>query len=241
MKKYKVGYCPGAFDLFHVGHLNLLRKAKEHCDYLIAGVVTDEAYEGYKIKKPVISFEERYDIVNALKCVDETIGVTPELMDKMVAWERYGYDCHFAGSDHVNHWENLKIRFKELGVDMMFFDYTQSTSSTRIRTIIEQEALFRYMFSESANKRIVVYGAGKDFDNFMCHFGNRYVPTALMDGDNQKWGKMVHDLIVQKPEELLLYDGCDVWIIICCAQSADILLALNEAGVNAPRYIYQPV
>lgn len=83
MKQYKVGYTTGVFDMFHIGHLNLLKKAKEHCDYLIVGVSTDEVVQSYKNKTPIIPFEERIAIVQELKCVDQAVPQTS--MDKMEA------------------------------------------------------------------------------------------------------------------------------------------------------------
>ena len=71
MKKYKVGYTTGVYDMFHIGHLNILKRAKEQCDYLIVGVSTDELVEDYKHKKPIIPFDERFAIVEAIKYVDK--------------------------------------------------------------------------------------------------------------------------------------------------------------------------
>lgn len=97
MKKYKIGYTTGVFDLFHVGHLNILRKAKEQCDYLIVGVSTDENVRSYKNKTPIIPFEERIAIVRELRCVDEAVPQTS--MNKMEAWEKLHFDALFHGSD----------------------------------------------------------------------------------------------------------------------------------------------
>src|SRR5690554_5939570 len=97
MKKCKVGYTTGVFDLFHIGHLNLLRRAKEQCDYLIVGVSTDELVQEYKNKKPVIPCEERIQIVEAIKYVDE---VVPQVnRDKIEAYKRIHFDVMFVGDD----------------------------------------------------------------------------------------------------------------------------------------------
>ena len=97
MKKYKIGYTTGVYDLFHIGHLNIFRKAKEQCDYLIVGVSTDDLVESYKNKRPVIPFEERIEIVKAIRYVDETIP--QESLDKIEAWNKIHYDALFHGSD----------------------------------------------------------------------------------------------------------------------------------------------
>lgn len=96
-KKYKLGYTTGVFDLFHIGHLNILKKAKEQCEYLIVGVSTDEVVQGYKKKTPIIPFEERIAIVEALECVDEVIPQTS--MDKFKSWKEIKFDVIFHGDD----------------------------------------------------------------------------------------------------------------------------------------------
>lgn len=97
MKKYKIGYTTGVFDMFHIGHLNILKRAKEQCDYLIVGVSTDEVVNSYKHKKPIIPFQERIAIVGELKCVDKVVPQTS--MDKMEAWNKYHFNVLFHGSD----------------------------------------------------------------------------------------------------------------------------------------------
>ena len=100
MKKYKIGYTTGVFDLFHVGHLNILEKAKEQCDYLIVGVSTDELVQNYKHKTPVIPFEQRIKIVEAIKYVDK---VVPQVsLDKVIAYEKYKFNAIFHGDDWKN-------------------------------------------------------------------------------------------------------------------------------------------
>ena len=142
MKKiYKVGYVPGAFDLFHMGHLNLLRKAKERCEYLIAGIVTDELLVSYKKKNPYIPFEERFAIVEAIKYVDKAVEVSFHNTGKFDAWKLYQYDCHFAGSDHAGHWPEELKRLQEAGSNMEFFPYTESITSTQIRKLIDKSLL----------------------------------------------------------------------------------------------------
>lgn len=139
-KKYKIGYVPGVFDLFHLGHLNLLRNSKEHCEYLIAGVLIDELVECFKGSSPYIPFEERMAIVGAIRYVDEVVAVDFHNTDKLTAWELYHYDCHFSGNDHGEEedWIEAKRQLQAVGADMVYFQYTMSTSSTQIKALISK-------------------------------------------------------------------------------------------------------
>jgi cytidyltransferase-like protein len=139
--KYQVGYVPGVFDLFHVGHLNLLRNSKERCNHLIAGVLTDELVMHFKGKVPFIPFEERIAIVKAIKYVDEVVPVDFANTVKLEAWKLYHYDCHFSGNDHGADWNEDLRQLREVGSNMEFFQYTQSTSSTQIKKLIERAIL----------------------------------------------------------------------------------------------------
>ncbi len=131
MKHYKIGYTAGVFDLFHVGHLNLIERAKMQCDYLIVAVTTDELVS-YKNKKAVISFEERKRIVEAIRYVDK---VVPQVnMNKMEAWEKYKFDVMFVGDDWrgTDKWNQYEKEFAAVGVDIVYFPYTKEVSSTMI-------------------------------------------------------------------------------------------------------------
>jgi len=132
MKKYKVGYTTGVFDLFHIGHLNILRRAKEQCDYLIVGVSTDECVRTYKNKTPVIAFEQRMAIVEAIKYVDAV--VPQETMNKMEAWEKLKFDALFHGSDWQNSdmYNKIIAEFASVGVDVVFLPHTDGISSSDI-------------------------------------------------------------------------------------------------------------
>lgn len=127
----KVGYTTGVYDLFHIGHLNLLRKAKAQCDYLIVGVSTDDLVE-YKGKRSVIPFEERKAIVGAIRYVDEV--VTQENMNKMEAWDKYHFDVMFVGDDWkgTDKWNKIESDLNAVGVEVVYFPYTKGTSSTLI-------------------------------------------------------------------------------------------------------------
>jgi len=143
MKDYKVGYIAGVFDLFHIGHLNLLRNAKEKCEYLIVGVLTDELTVHFKSRPPVIPHEERKAIVEAIRYVDRTVAVSFENIDKMDAWKLYHFDCLFSGDDYANapHWIKDKEMLNEVGSDLQFLPYTKSTSSTAIKELISKRLL----------------------------------------------------------------------------------------------------
>lgn len=133
MKKYKIGYTTGVFDMFHIGHLNILKRAKEQCEYLIVGVSTDEVVETYKNKRPVIPFEERIAIVEAIRYVDK---VVPQIsMDKMEAYNALKFDALFHGSDWKGSsmYEKIIADFEKVGVDVVFLPHTDGISSTIIR------------------------------------------------------------------------------------------------------------
>ena len=140
-KKYHVGYVAGVFDLFHIGHVNLLRRAKELCDYLIVGVVSDEQVRNSKGTTPYMSFEDRLEIVRSCRYVDEAVGIPPEYHDTAEAHRRYQFDVQFSGSDYENdpEWIAKKEYLQRHGADLVFFPYTQSTSSTKLKTQIRQE------------------------------------------------------------------------------------------------------
>lgn len=135
-----IGYTSGVFDLFHVGHLNLLRNAKGLCDRLIVGVTTDELVS-YKNKRAVIQQSERMEIVRNIKFVDAV--VPQENMDKIAMWEKLKFDIMFVGDDWYasEKWDKLEQDFRERGVNIVYFPYTKGTSSTLINdTLIKLRA-----------------------------------------------------------------------------------------------------
>ena len=133
-----VGYTTGVFDLFHIGHLNILRRAKEQCDYLIVGVSTDELVEQYKNKRPIISFEERCEIVKAIRYVDEVVPQTDR--EKFAAWERLKFNKMFVGDDWKGSplFTQLEEQFKPHGVEIVYFPYTKGTSSTFLKETLKK-------------------------------------------------------------------------------------------------------
>jgi glycerol-3-phosphate cytidylyltransferase len=134
-----VGYTTGVFDLFHIGHLNILRNAKSLCDKLVVGVTTDELLLEYKKKKAVIPFVERCEILRAIKYVD--VVVAQNTMDKAKAWKKLKFNIMFVGDDWYNstEWKDIEKQFKKLGVKIVYFPYTQGTSSTMINQILVEK------------------------------------------------------------------------------------------------------
>ena len=130
MKKYKIGYTTGVFDMFHIGHLNILRRAKEQCEVLIVGVSTDELTVEYKHKKPMIPYEERRAIVEAIRYVDQVVPQTS--MDKLEAWRQLHFDAIFHGDDWkgTSMYNEIEVKLSEVGCDLVFLPHTQGTSST---------------------------------------------------------------------------------------------------------------
>lgn len=131
-----IGYTAGVFDLFHIGHLNLLKKAKENCDFLIVGVNSDNLVKQYKNKTPIISEEERLEIIGSLKFVDKVVLV--ETRDKLDAYKKHKFNRIFVGDDWKNHPSYLEAEklLKPYDVEFMFFPYTQGTSSTLIKKVL---------------------------------------------------------------------------------------------------------
>ena len=132
----RIGYAPGAYDLFHVGHLNLLRHAKDHCDFLIAGVVSDDMLELAKGRPPVIPLDERLAIVSQISYVDRAVAeIVP---DKLETWESVRFNVLFKGDDWRGTAKGAKLErdFAAVGVEIVYFPYTMHTSSTMLRRVL---------------------------------------------------------------------------------------------------------
>lgn len=132
-----IGYTTGVYDMFHIGHLNVIRRAKEQCDYLIVGVSTDELVKMEKNKAPVIPYEEREAIVAALRYVDEVVPQVDK--NKLAAWERYHFDKMFVGSDWKGtpQWNRFEEQFAPLGVEIVYLPHTNGISSTTLTGVIK--------------------------------------------------------------------------------------------------------
>lgn len=129
----RLGYAPGVFDLFHVGHLNILRRARDHCDRLVAGVCSDELVVRLKGRPPVVPLAERLQIVRSVRHVDDVYVAT--VHDKIAIWKEVGFDVIFKGDDWLGTdvWTALETEFARVGVEVVYFPYTVHTSSTLLR------------------------------------------------------------------------------------------------------------
>ena len=128
-----IGYTTGVFDMFHIGHLNILKRAKEQCDYLIVGVSTDELVLHDKNKTPIIPFEERFAIVEAIKYVDKVVSQPDK--NKFGAWEKHHFNKMFVGSDWKGtaQWGAFEKQFAPVGVEIVYLEHTDGISSTILR------------------------------------------------------------------------------------------------------------
>ena len=137
MKKYKIGYTQGVYDMFHIGHLNLINRAKEQCEYLIVGINSDNLVESYKHKKTVIKENDRAEIVRNLKAVDECIIVNT--LEKTEILQQIHFDAIFIGSDWYGNprWMKTKEELAQHGVDVVFLPHTEGVSSTMLRPLNE--------------------------------------------------------------------------------------------------------
>jgi len=133
-----VGYVPGAWDMFHIGHLNILKRAREQCDWLVAGVVTDEALFEMKNKYPIVPFEERLEIVASIGIVDE--AVDDQSSNKLQVWDRVHYDVLFKGDDWRGTAKGRRLErdLATVGARVQYFPYTLHTSSTELRRVLSE-------------------------------------------------------------------------------------------------------
>lgn len=135
MKKYKIGYTQGVYDMFHIGHLNLINRAKAQCDHLIVGVNADALVVEYKHKVPVINERDRAEIIRNLKAVDEAVIV--HTLDKVDALERFHFDAIFIGDDWKGNprWEQTRLDMQQRGAELVFLPHTPGISSTELRPV----------------------------------------------------------------------------------------------------------
>ena len=139
-KKYKIGYTTGVFDMFHIGHLNILKRAKGQCDFLIVGVSTDEVVEKNKHKTPIISFNERSAIVQSIKYVDKVIPQNDYSIEgKLDAVKEHNVNVIFVGSDWegTEKWNSLEKELQKIGCDVVYLPHTDGVSSTSLREKIK--------------------------------------------------------------------------------------------------------
>lgn len=231
MKKYKVGYMAGVYDLFHVGHLNLINRARKQCDYLIVGVLTDELVMRFKKKLPCVPLEERMAIVEAIKGVDRVVPVTYENIGKMESWRLYHYDCQFSGSDYefAPDWLRDKKRLEEVGSTIEFLPYTQGTSSTQIKRLIT---------GKIRGKRLFIFGAGavgKRFLRFYRESGmeEQWDLLGILDNDPNKDMTLLDRNIVYHADYLReLTDKAEITVVIAAKAVDEIRKQLYDMGVR---------
>jgi glycerol-3-phosphate cytidylyltransferase len=157
----RIGYASGAFDLFHVGHLNILRTAKSRCDFLIAGVVADDVLRIHKGAIPVVPLAERLEIVRNVRFVDQAVPAF--VNDKLSIWHDLRFDIFFKGDDWrgTEKGDRLEREFAAVGVDVVYFPYTKSTSSTALRKTlanIDRIAAGNLLRRGRAGDAVVAYG-----------------------------------------------------------------------------------
>lgn len=133
MKKYRIGYTQGVYDMFHIGHLNLLLQAKELCDFLIVGINSDQLVNNYKNKSPIICDKDRARIVENIRCVDKVIIV--DTLEKKEIYKKTKFDAIFIGSDWKGNdrWKKTELEFKNIGVDVVYLKHTDGISTSLIR------------------------------------------------------------------------------------------------------------
>lgn len=133
-----VGYAPGVFDMFHIGHLNVLTRAKENCDFLIVGVVTDDRVEAVKGTRPLMPLAERLELISSLDLVDQV--VVDDSIDKTEMWDQLHFDVIFKGDDWrgTPKGDQLEKGMADRGARVFYFPYTQHISSTRLRALIDE-------------------------------------------------------------------------------------------------------
>ena len=138
MSKLVTGYTTGVYDMFHIGHLNILKRAKEQCDYLIVGVSTDELVQKEKNKTPIISYSERAAIVSAIRYVDKVVPQNNK--NKLEAWKKYKFNKMFVGSDWKGtlQWKEFERQFEPFGVEIVYLPHTDGISSTILTEVLQK-------------------------------------------------------------------------------------------------------
>ena len=217
-KHWDTGYISGSFDMFHIGHLNLIRRAKERCGRLIVGVLTDEVIASGKKKWPVMPLNDRLCIISALKYVDETDITTEPLLNKVTAWEKYRFDAMFSGDDHIDDgwaWEEGDL--KALGADLVFFPYTKEVSTSALQELTlppkAKEAdkarrigEFRHIFpfdKIDKGERVVIYGTGDIGEQYARQLkALDYCRIAAFSDTYAKKGDSFEGISCVPPEEL---------------------------------------
>ncbi|MCR2806718.1 adenylyltransferase/cytidyltransferase family protein [Paenibacillus soyae] len=254
-KKWSVGYISGVFDMFHIGHLHLIRRSKERCDKLIVGVLTDELVFMLKSKWPTISLNERIEIVKAIKYVDEVDVTTEPLLNKLNALEKYKFNAMFSGDDHVaDGWAHEEDALKALGVDLVFFPYTKEISTSTLQAITlpsradhadkarRLDAGVEYVFpfdKVNKNERIIIYGIGKVGEQYVRQLAALHFCDVIAFADTYaKPGDLFEGKRCLTPEEILLNDkDYDRIVVASTTYHSQILSRLRSLGIEPGRII----
>ncbi|MCI8518074.1 MAG: adenylyltransferase/cytidyltransferase family protein [Hungatella sp.] len=227
-KKYKLGYVPGVFDLFHIGHLNLIRRASAQSEYLLAGVLSDELVEHFKGKKPFIPLEERMEIVAAIREVDRVVEVNFSNTVKMDAWKLYHYDAYFSGDDHSHEWEAERRALQAVGSDIVYLPYTKGTSSTMIKEKIRKAG---------KKRRLYLFGAGKMGRRRLTELAasqKDWDIAGFLDNEPAKHLTRIGGVPVYQPKELARLENGeeDYGILITMKEAEAARRQLEELGVE---------
>lgn len=229
-KKYKLGYAPGVYDLFHIGHLNLIRRAKELSGHLLVGVLSDELVEHFKGKRPFIPFEDRIAIVEAIREVDEVVKVDFSNTVKMRAWELYHYDAYFSGNDHQDEWERERQELRAVGSDIVYLPYTQKTSSTKIKQQLREAEV---------KKRLYLFGSGRIGQGVLKEWQNdarrdRWEIAGFLDNQTEKRLTRIQGVPVYSPEDLktLESDDEEFAILITMKEKEEAEAQLERLGMT---------
>ncbi|OXS55876.1 hypothetical protein B1A99_21870 [Cohnella sp. CIP 111063] len=254
-KHWNIGYISGAFDLFHMGHLNLIRRAKERCNKLIVGVLTDELIMKRKNKWPTIPLKDRVEIISAIKYVDEVDITTEPLIYKFNALKKYGFDAMFSGDDHIDDgWGHDEEELKAVGVNLVFFPYTKEVSTSRL-----QEAIFppkaehadkarriedgvHYLFPfDKVNKheRILIYGTGNVGKQYARQLSALDFCEIVAFADTYaKPGDQFEGKRCLTPEEVRVFEKeLDRVVIASAVYHSQILSLLRSLGIEPGRII----
>lgn len=254
-KHWKIGYISGCFDMFHIGHLNLIRRSKERCDRLIVGVLTDELVSQRKNKWPTIRLNERLEIIAALKYVDEVDITTEPLTHKLTALEKYGFGVMFSGDDHIaDGWGYDEEELKALGVDLVFFPYTKEVSTSRLQEITlppraehadkarRMDAGIQYLFpfdKVDKNERIIIYGIGNVGEQYARQLSALDFCEVVAFADTYaKPGDIFEGKRCLTPEEVRFFaKEYDRIVIASTVYHSQILSRLRSLGIEPGRII----
>ena len=254
-KIWKVGYVSGTFDMFHIGHLNLIRRSGERCEKLVAGVLADDVVAMCKGKLPVHPLRDRMEIIGALKYVDKVDVVTMELLNKVRAWERFKFDAMFSGDDHFNDkWAGEEAgELKALGAELVFFPYTKDVNSTLLQDLtlppIAKDAdrakgigNVRHIFPfDKVNKgeRVVIYGAGRVGDQYARQLeALEYCEVVAYADTYAKQGELFNNKPCLTPEELARsLNSFDRIVVASSLYHNEILGCLRSLGVSPEKIV----